>query len=102
MSYKTRCWLTIAIMFAVCVPSSLYLGICAVIGVYFGTRIAYKYRSHAPYFDRNPASFYGTLMIGLGIMFLGIAVNFPPVYGVGLMIFESIVFMKIAYDTFGD
>lgn len=102
MTYKTRCWLTILIMFGVCMFSSIYLAVCAALGVYFGTRIAYKYRGHAPYFDRNKASYYGTMMLGLGIMFLGIAVSFPPVYGVGLMIFESVVFMQIAYDTFGD
>lgn len=34
-------------------------------------------------------------------MLLGIALGFPPVYGIGLLIFESIMFMEIAYNEFG-
>ena len=78
--------------------SGPFLAICAAVGVYFGTRIGYQKRA---YFQRNRTHYYGTCILGLGIMFLGIAVGFPPIYGVGLMIFESMVFMKIAYDKFG-
>jgi len=102
MSYRTHSWLTISVMFLVCMFSGPFLAICAAVGVYFGTRIGYQTRGHAPYFQRNRTHYYGTCILGLGIMLLGIAVGFPPIYGVGLMIFESMVFMNIAYDKFGE
>lgn len=102
MSYKTRSWLTVAIMFFACwLGSGLFLGICAAVGVYYGTRIGYKTRAHALYFERNRIHFYGTVVFGLGLMLLGIAMQFPPVYGLGLTIFESMFFMEIAYAEFG-
>lgn len=54
MTYKTRSWMTIVLMFAFCFwASGLFLGICAAVGVYYGTQIGYKTRAHAPYFQRN-------------------------------------------------